>query len=40
MEFVQQNLMWIAVALISGGMLVWPMLTGAGVDSLTPARRR
>lgn len=37
MEFVQQNLMWIAIAVISGGMLLWPMLTGAGVESLTPA---
>jgi rhodanese-related sulfurtransferase len=37
MEFVQQNLMWIAIAVVSGGMLLWPMLTGAGVESLTPA---
>lgn len=37
MEFVQQNLMWIAIAVISGSMLLWPMLTGAGVESLTPA---
>jgi rhodanese-related sulfurtransferase len=36
-EFIQQNLMWIAVAVISGTMLLWPMLTGTGVDSLAPA---
>ena len=29
--------MWVALALISGSMLVWPMLVGTGVDSLTPA---
>ncbi|MBI4755470.1 MAG: rhodanese-like domain-containing protein [Betaproteobacteria bacterium] len=37
MEFVQQNLMWIALALISGGMLVWPMLRGGmGGASVSP----
>jgi rhodanese-related sulfurtransferase len=37
MEFIQQNLAWIGLALVSGTMLVWPMLTGTGVDSLSPA---
>lgn len=37
MEFVQQNLIWVAIALVSGTMLIWPMLTGTGIDSLTPA---
>ena len=36
-EFLQQNLMWLAVAAISGTMLLWPMLTGTGIDGLTPA---
>lgn len=37
MEFVQQNLMWIALALVSGGMLVWPMLRGGiGGASVSP----
>lgn len=38
MEFLQQNLMWVALALVSGGMLLWPILTGAGTESLTPAQ--
>ncbi|HLA33723.1 MAG TPA: rhodanese-like domain-containing protein, partial [Rhodocyclaceae bacterium] len=38
MEFLQQNLMWVALALVSGGMLLWPMLTGAGTESLSPAQ--
>lgn len=36
-DFIQQNLMWIAVALISGTMLIWPMITGGGSDNVTPA---
>lgn len=37
MEFIQQNFTWVALALVSGAMLAWPLLTGTGVDSLTPA---
>jgi rhodanese-related sulfurtransferase len=39
MEFLQQpqNLMWIALALLSGSMLLWPLITGGGADSLTAA---
>ncbi|OHC63525.1 MAG: sulfurtransferase [Rhodocyclales bacterium RIFCSPLOWO2_02_FULL_63_24] len=38
MEFLQQNMIWVALACISGGMLLWPMLTGGGVANLTPAQ--
>ncbi len=38
MEFVQQNVMWVAVAVISGGMLLWSLIRGgfggAGVSPL------
>ncbi|MDO8789372.1 MAG: rhodanese-like domain-containing protein [Sulfuritalea sp.] len=37
MEFVQQNLIWVALALVSGGMLLWPMVAGGNVARLTPA---
>lgn len=38
MEFVQQNMIWVALALISGGMLLWPMVSGGGAQNLTPAQ--
>ena len=37
MDFVLSNWMLIAVALVSGGMLLMPMLTGGGGAGLTPA---
>ena len=37
MDFVLANWMLIAVALVSGGMLLTPMLTGGGGAGLTPA---
>ena len=37
MDFVLANWMLIAVALVSGGMLLMPMLTGGGGAELTPA---
>jgi rhodanese-related sulfurtransferase len=37
MEFVQQNLIWVALAFVSGGMLLWPMVAGGTVARLTPA---
>ena len=37
MEFVQQNIMWVALAALSGGMLLWPLLVGGTVAHLTPA---
>lgn len=38
MEFVQQNLIWVTLALVSGGMLLWPMVSGGGAQNLTPAQ--
>ena len=38
MEFVQQNIMWVALAALSGGMLLWPLLVGGTVAHLTPAQ--
>jgi rhodanese-related sulfurtransferase len=38
MEFLQENMIWVALACISGGMLVWPMVSGGGVANLTPAQ--
>jgi rhodanese-related sulfurtransferase len=38
MEFIQQNIMWIMLAVVSGSMLVFPMLRGgAGGVSITEA---
>lgn len=37
-EFLQQNIMWVAVAAISGGMLLWPLIAGPGADALSPAQ--
>ena len=37
MEFLQQNMMWVALALVSGGMLLWPMVAGSTVPRVTPA---
>ena len=36
-EFVQQNILWVAVAITSGSMLLWPMITGGGAASIGPA---
>ena len=37
MEFLQQNLLWVALALISGGMLLWPLIRGgAGGAGVSP----
>lgn len=38
MEFLQQNLIWVALAAVSGGMLLWPMVAGGNVAHLTPAQ--
>ena len=37
MEFLQQNMIWVALALVSGGMLLWPLVAGGTVARLTPA---
>jgi rhodanese-related sulfurtransferase len=36
-KFILDNWMLLSVALASGGMLVWPVLKGAGTAGLTPA---
>ncbi|MCX7164921.1 MAG: rhodanese-like domain-containing protein [Rhodocyclales bacterium] len=38
MEFLQQNMIWVTLAFVSGGMLLWPMVSGGGVENLTPAQ--
>jgi rhodanese-related sulfurtransferase len=38
MEFVTQNLLWIAIALISGVALIYPALRSANTKSVTPAQ--
>ena len=37
MEFLQQNMIWVALACVSGGMLLWPMIAGGTVSHLSPA---
>lgn len=37
MEFLQENIMWVAIACVSGGMLLWPLIAGGTVANLTPA---
>lgn len=38
MEFIQQNIMWVMLAVVSGGMLIWPVLRGgSGGVSATEA---
>jgi rhodanese-related sulfurtransferase len=37
MEFLQDNMIWVALACVSGGMLIWPMVAGGTVSHLTPA---
>jgi len=37
MEFLQENIIWVAIACVSGGMLLWPLIAGGNVANLTPA---
>jgi rhodanese-related sulfurtransferase len=37
MEFLQENMIWVAIACTSGGMLLWPLIAGGTVANLTPA---
>ena len=37
MEFLQENIIWVAIACVSGGMLLWPLVAGGNVAHLTPA---
>ncbi|MDD5177405.1 MAG: rhodanese-like domain-containing protein [Sterolibacterium sp.] len=36
MEFVQNNLMYVMLALISGGMLVWQIVNSSGANRVSP----
>lgn len=39
MEFIQNNFMWIIVAFVSGGMLLWPLVRGrAGGPGVGPTQ--
>ncbi|MDD5248854.1 MAG: rhodanese-like domain-containing protein [Rhodocyclaceae bacterium] len=35
MEFIQQNITWVMLAIVSGGMLIFPMLRGAGAAGVS-----
>lgn len=35
MEFIQQNLMWVGLAAVSGGMLLWQTFNGAGGSNIS-----
>ena len=37
MEFIQENIMWVMLALVSGGMLLWQMIGGTGGISVSEA---
>jgi rhodanese-related sulfurtransferase len=37
MEFIQENIVWVALALVSGGMLLYPMLTGGAAGGVSVA---
>jgi rhodanese-related sulfurtransferase len=37
MNFIVNNWMLISIALVSGGLLLWPVIQGAGNAGLTPA---
>ena len=36
LEFVQQNVIWVALAVVSGGMLLWSLAKGGG-NGISPA---
>lgn len=35
MDFIQQNLIWVGLAVISGGMLLWQTFSSAGIKTLS-----
>lgn len=37
MKFIVDNWMLISIAMLSGGMLLWPILQGAAATGITPA---
>ncbi len=34
-DFIQQNLIWVALAAISGGMLIWQIVSNAGINRIS-----
>ena len=36
MEFVQENALWVIAAVVSGGMLLWPIIRGQSSGGVTP----
>jgi rhodanese-related sulfurtransferase len=36
LEFAQNNLMYVGLAVVSGGMLLWQTIKGSGASQLTP----
>ena len=35
MDFLQQNIMWVGLAAVSGGMLVWQTFSGSGISRIS-----
>lgn len=35
MEFIEQNLMWVGLAVVSGGMLLWQTFNSAGINRIS-----
>lgn len=35
MEFIGQNMMWVGLAVVSGGMLLWQTFSGMGIDRIS-----
>jgi len=34
-DFIQQNLMWVGLAAVSGGMLLWQIVSNAGIGRIS-----
>ncbi len=37
MDFLQQNIIWVTIAVTSGALLLWPMINGSSASGVTPA---
>lgn len=35
MDFIQQNLIWVGLAAVSGGMLLWQIVSTAGINRIS-----
>ena len=35
MDFLQQNIMWVGLAAVSGGMLLWQTFSGSGISRIS-----